>query len=261
MSAYLFRHLDELEKRIRGIKASLFLDFDGTLTPIVSRPEKAFLSYQMKEIIRRARNICKVAIVSGREMNDIKGRVGIPECIYVGNNGLEVEGNGISFKVKEAVEARSEIVKFLREIGEAIRDKNIRGAVLEDKKFTVSIHYRLLDKRDIEEFLSLARYSLMPYLEKGLFRIVEGKKVVEIRPNVQWDKGKAVEWLMMQEGFKGSIPIYLGDDETDRNAFRVIKDEGIAIAVGPLLQDADYHLRSQGEVMVFLRWLKSLLSE
>lgn len=261
MNDYLFQRLDYIKNQITGERISLFLDFDGTLTPIVSRPEKAFLSYQMKEIVQRLCNIYKVAIVSGREIGDIKERVGITECIYVGNHGLEVEGNGISFKVKGAVEARSEIVKFLEEIRKVIRDGNIRGAVLEDKKLTASIHYRLLDKRDIEALLSLTRATLKPYLEKGLFRIVEGKKVVEVRPNVQWDKGKAVEWLMMQDGFKGSIPIYIGDDETDRDAFRVLKGHGISIAVGPMLEDADFYLRGQGEVEKFLRWLKSLLSE
>lgn len=261
MNNYLFQRLDYIENQITGERISLFLDFDGTLTPIVSRPEKAFLSLHIRERIHRFCSICKVAVVSGREIEDIKERVGIPECIYVGNHGLEVEGNGISFKVKGAVEARSEIVKFLEEIRKVIRDGNIRGAVLEDKKLTASIHYRLMDKIDIETFLSLIRSTLKPYLEKGLFRIVEGKMVVEVRPNIQWDKGKAVEWLMMRDGFKGSIPIYIGDDETDRDAFRVLKGHGISVAVGPMLEDADFHLRGQVEVDKFLRWLESLLSE
>jgi len=258
---YLFQRLDYIKNKITEKRISLFLDFDGTLTPIVSRPEKAFLSFQMRELIQRLCSVHKVAIVSGRELGDIKERVGIPECVYVGNHGLEIEGNGISFKVNGAVEARSEIMKFLREIQEAIREGNIRGAVLEDKKLTASIHYRLMDKIDIEAFLSLVRSALKPYLEKGLFRIVEGKKVVEVRPNIQWEKGKAVQWLMMQDGFKESIPIYIGDDETDRDAFRAIKGQGISIAVGPMLQDADYYLRSQSEVEKLLSWLKSSLRE
>ena len=261
MNDYLFQRLDYIKNQIMEKRISLFLDFDGTLTPIVSRPEKAFLSFQMRELIQRLCSVHKVAIVSGRELGDIKERVGIQECIYVGNHGLEVEGNGLSFKVVGAVEARSELEKFLREIRDAVQESNIRGAVLEDKKLTVSIHYRLLDKRDIESFLSLTRSILKPYLEKGLFRVVEGKKVVEVRPNVQWDKGKAVQWLMMQDGFKESIPVYIGDDETDRDAFRTIKDKGISIAVGPMLQDADYYLRSQNEVKELLRWLKSVLSK
>ncbi|MBI4745507.1 MAG: trehalose-phosphatase [Deltaproteobacteria bacterium] len=253
--------MDYIKNRITGKRISLFLDFDGTLTPIVSRPEKAFLSYQMKEIVRRLCNICKVAIVSGREIGDIKERVGIPECIYVGNHGLEVEGNGLSFKVEGAVESRGELEKFLREIREAVREGNIRGAVLEDKKLTASLHYRLMDKIDIEAFLSLIRSALKPYLEKGLFRIVEGKKVVEVRPNVGWDKGKAGQWLMMQEGFKESIPVYIGDDETDRDAFRAIKGQGVSLAVGPMLEGAEFHLRGQGEVEKLLRWMMSLLSK
>ena len=261
MNDYLFQRLDYIKNKITEKRISLFLDFDGTLTPIVSRPEKAFLSFQMRELIQRLCSVHKVAIVSGRELGDIKERVGIPECVYVGNHGLEIEGNGISFKVNGAVEARSEIMKFLREIQEAIREGNIRGAVLEDKKLTASIHYRLMDKIDIEAFLSLVRSALKPYLEKGLFRIVEGKKVVEVRPNIQWEKGKAVQWLMMQDGFKESIPIYIGDDETDRDAFRAIKGQGISIAVGPMLQDADYYLRSQSEVEKLLSWLKSSLRE
>ena len=259
MNDYVFQRLDYIKKQITEKRISLFLDFDGTLTPIVSRPEKAFLSFQMRELIQRLCSVHKVAIVSGREIGDIKERVGIPECVYVGNHGLEIEGSGISFKVNGAVEARGELVKFLGEVRKAVREGSIRGAVLEDKKLTVSVHYRLLDKRDIEAFVSLIRATLRPYLEKGLFRIVEGKKVVEVRPNVQWDKGEAVQWLMMQDGFKESIPIYIGDDETDRDAFRAIKGQGISIAVGPMLQDADFYLRGQSEVEKLLRWVKSLL--
>lgn len=240
---------------------SLFLDFDGTLTPIVSRPEKAFLSIHIREWVKRFCGICKVAIVSGREIEDIKERVGVPQCIYVGNHGLEIEGDGISFQAKGAMEARNEIVRFLEEMRKVILEQNIRGAVLEDKKLTASIHYRLMDKIDIETFLTLIRSTLKPYLEKGFFRIVEGKMVVEVRPNVQWDKGKAVEWLMVQEGFKSSVPVYIGDDETDRDAFRAIDGRGLSIAVGPMLEDAEFHFRAQVEVEKFLSLLKPILGK
>jgi len=96
---YLFQRLDYIKNKITEKRISLFLDFDGTLTPIVSRPEKAFLSFQMRELIQRLCSVHKVAIVSGRELGDIKERVGIPECVYVGNHGLEIEGNGISLSL------------------------------------------------------------------------------------------------------------------------------------------------------------------
>ncbi|MDH4100458.1 MAG: trehalose-phosphatase [Nitrospirota bacterium] len=258
MKPYLFSHLDEIAGRLSGRQVSVFLDFDGTLAPIVNRPEDAVLPTSMKEILQQLAGVAPLAIVSGRGSGNAREKVGIPGLVYAGNHGLEIEGEGLSYTIPEAVAAQDKIACVMAELRGVVDDLGMPGAVFEDKGLTASIHYRLLEG-DVEAFLKALRNHLRPYAENGALRIVEGKKVVEIRPGVAWDKGKAVEWLLAQERFKGSIPVYAGDDLTDCDAFRAIDGTGISVAVGLHLDDADYYLRTQEEVEEFLRWLTSAI--
>lgn len=260
MKPYLFSHLDEIKERLSGRPVSVFLDFDGTLAPIVNRPEDAKLPSSMKEVLSRLAGIAPVAVVSGRGGADVSRRVGIPGLVYAGNHGLEIEGEGLSYTIPEAAAAREDIARVMTEMEGMVAGLRMKGAYFENKGLTASIHYRLLDG-DVETFLSAVRSHLRPYAEDRALRVVEGKKVVEIRPSVSWDKGKAVEWLLRQVGFRGSVPLYVGDDLTDCDAFRVIKGTGISVAVGLTLEGADYYLRTQEEVEEFLRWLTSAISE
>lgn len=259
MKSYLFSHLEEIGERLSGKPVSIFLDFDGTLAPIVSRPEDAELQSPVKDILRRLGEVSPMAVVSGRGGADVRRRVDIPGIVYAGNHGLEIEGEGISYTIPEAEAARGEIARVMTELEEVVAVLRMKCAFFENKGLTASIHYRLLDG-DVETFLSAVRIHLRRYVEGGALRVVEGKKVVEIRPNVEWDKGKAVEWLLRQERFRGGIPIYLGDDETDRDAFRAVGETGISVAVGLKLEGADYYLRTQEEVEEFLRWLASAIA-
>ncbi len=129
--------------------------------------------------------------------------------------------------------------------------------MLEDKGATLSLHYRLVDgwqvaglKKDLSEVVG-------PFKERGLVKVTTGKKVIELRPQIDWDKGRAVEWILGREPFTSTFPIYIGDDETDRDGFRAVNGIGTSIYVGGEDARASYHMR-QSSVLGFLRWLIEL---
>jgi alpha,alpha-trehalase len=255
MSKYINKAIEEFKERIRGEKVSIFLDYDGTLTPIVGRPESAQLSYLMRELLKKLKKCYPVAIISGRRLDDLQERVGIDGVVYAGNHGLEIYSEEMSFQIKGARRLKTVLNKITGDLEHIIKD--IKGVIIENKGLTASIHYRLIDRRDVPRVIEAVKEKLSPYMEEGKVRVAEGKKVIEVRPSVDWDKGKAVKWILRRGGFKRTLPVYIGDDETDRDAFRVLKDHGISIVVGHGWEDADYFFKGQDEVNGFLKWLAS----
>ena len=238
----------------------LLLDYDGTITPIVPRPELANLPAGVRQLLQsltRQRRLT-LAIISGRALVDVKEKVGISGIIYAGNHGLEIEGPGISFVSPLAEEFKPVLRQMHYVLSQALGA--IKGVLVEDKGFTLSVHYRQVadDKsaevRDVFERISGDAARL------GRIRITSGKKVYEIRPAVAWDKGKVVQILMERcgEGGRrgGLLPIYLGDDLTDEDGFRAVENYGggISVFVGGRnsYTSARYFLESPGEVARFL---------
>ncbi len=129
--------------------------------------------------------------------------------------------------------------------------------MLEDKGATLSLHYRLVDGEQVEDIKRDLSELVGPYKERGLVRVTAGKKVIELRPLIDWDKGRAVEWILGREPFTATFPIYIGDDETDRDGFRAVKGIGASIYVGSEDVEANYHMQ-QSSVFGFLRWLIDL---
>lgn len=211
----------------------LFLDYDGTLTPIVKRPGMAQLSAPRRSLLKRlARSPhFAVAIVSGRMLPDVKKKVGIKGFYYVGNHGFEIAGPKLKFTHPKARTAKP----ILRRIKNGLlrRLKGIKGVIIEDKVLTMSLHYRLVRQRDLEKVKITFHALTQPHLKNKKIRITHGKKVFEIRPNARWDKGRAVLWLLKKR-VKGRkvTPVYIGDDTTDEDAFRALGKRGITIHVG-----------------------------
>jgi trehalose 6-phosphate synthase len=233
-------------------------DFDGTIADIVAEPDQA-------EIHERARGALEtfavhpqaaVAVISGREAEDIRQRVGVSGVYYAGNHGLELydrdgrlvhSAGGQALDVLEGVTAAAEQ-----------RFDGIEGVFVEDKRMTVTVHYRQAGDVD-ERVLAAVRGLLDEHDEQGVLCITEGREVVEIRPDIAWDKGHAVE--LLQERFTPDderwIPVYIGDDTTDETAFETVSDDGIAVAVGPNedVTAAPYVVRDPDEATDFLEWL------
>jgi len=250
---HLLSNWDEVE----GINnILLLLDYDGTLTPIVERPELALLSDEMRELLRSLSKKYPLAIVSGRSLQDVKNLVRLDGIYYSGNHGFEVSGLGLELKNPEAIK----LEPIIKEISEKLeREINIEGALVEDKGLTLSLHYRLVSESGIPELENILDSVTKPYLDK--IRITHGKKVFEVRPDIDWDKGKAVLWLIdsIPDG-RELLPIYLGDDRTDEDAFIALKDRGIGIIVSESHEksNAKYFLRNVDEVRMFLERLYSM---
>jgi trehalose-phosphatase len=260
---YLFSHLGKLKNRLNGKFILLFLDYDGTLTPIVETPEKAVISREPKDLLNKLskKSHCSVAIISGRSLNDIKGLVRLKDIIYVGNHGLEIEGPKIKFESQLSPRLKS-IIRHIYEDAVSKLSK-IKGVLIEDKGLTISVHYRLVDKKDIQEFLSIFAEITDSYIVRDKIRINSGKKVYEIRPPAMWDKGKVVLWLLARQQFllgeNKILPVYIGDDVTDEDVFKVLKKKGLTIFVGEqTTSEAQYYLKTTEEVTEFLRLISDL---
>lgn len=242
---YVFDHIDQIPRN----NIFLFLDFDGTVTPIVDTPDKAVLSGDMRSLISRLNKIMPVAIVSGRSINDLKQRVNIEKMLYAGNHGAELWNGNKLIVGKQLTYNKQALKKILNELNDEL--SSVVGVIVEDKDITVSVHYRGVDANDVGRLFDIFWSIADNY--KDLFRITSGKKVFEIRPRGIWNKGDAVKWIWKNLG-KKRIPIYIGDDTTDEDAFRVIKKKGIGICIGRN-PEADYYLESQKEVKILLQWI------
>lgn len=254
MTKHLLKNLEYLEGQLKGKRVSLFLDYDGTLAPIVGRPERARLSYEVKELLRAVASLYPTVIISGRGLDDLIERVSLKGVVYAGNHGIEVRSEEFTMLFDTGRVAREEL-KRLKSLYLELA-KKFRGVVVEDKGATLSVHFRLLDAREVKSFSGKFRETTGPSVEKGLVRVTEGKKVFEVRPPVLWHKGKAVEWILKRRGFSATCPIYAGDDETDRDAFGAVKGKGFSVFVGGTDKGADFHLEGQDEMKHFLKWLK-----
>lgn len=230
----------------------MLLDYDGTLTPIVDVPSKALLSESMRGALRRLVAYCPVAVVSGRDLEDVRKKVGLDELVYAGCHGFEVIGPYGSF-----VEDRGE--SFLASL-DCIEDElrlaigDVRGALVERKRYAVALHYRLVDQHNIPRLKAIFGDVAARHLD---LRSTIGKMVLEVRPDMDWDKGKAVELIINMFGLSSVIPVYIGDDVTDEDAFRAIGDRGVTILVSDIERDtaARFHLASVPEVQLFLEML------
>jgi trehalose-phosphatase len=233
----------------------VFLDYDGTLTPIVARPEAAVLDPAMREIVRRLAGEVKVAVISGRDLADVRERVGLSELIYAGSHGFDIAGPGGLRKENEEAQA---CLPVLDGAEKALREKlaSIPGAQVERKKYSVAVHYRnVAEEREAEVGDVVETIAK----EHPKLRRSGGKKVYELQPGIDWHKGRAVLWLLETLGLNGSdvLPLYVGDDLTDEDAFLGLQGRGVGIVVRDEARPsaALYALENPEEVGKFLELL------
>jgi len=242
-------------------KIILFLDYDGTLTPITQSPSQAALSQENRELIEHLVKIplYQVVVISGRTLAEVKRMVGVEGVLYIGNHGWEIEGSAMHFESLIPVQVSSMMEKIKYELITQLCD--IQGAFVEDKGVTLSVHYRMVAQD--KEFLvrRIFEHICMPYRRQNMIKVHAGKKVLELRPPVEWDKGKAALWLLRkQEILKGKgnvLPVYIGDDTTDEDAFEALKNKGITALVGAprKFSAARYYLAGPQEVTELLKHL------
>lgn len=220
---------DEIRQRLAGKALAVFLDYDGTLTPIVADHTKALLAEDMRAAVAALATHCAVIIVSGRDRARLQELVGLEHVWYAGSHGFDIAGPQDS---GERLEQGTEFLSELDEVERALQERlaDIEGHSVERKKFSIAVHYRQVAEDDVSK--------LRPILDKMLFehpllRLGHGKKVFEIRPDIEWNKGEAVLWLLQRlaQARPGLVPLYVGDDITDEDAFHVLAGRGLCIAV------------------------------
>lgn len=251
---YLFDNMSEIKKKVFHKNIFMFLDYDGTLTPIAETPNKAVISNEMRSLITKLKDIIPVAIISGRALKDVKARVGIEDIIYAGNHGAEIWDGKKEIISQGFAENRRLLEGILLRLKK--ETSHIKGVLLEDKGITASLHFRNVNVRQVGEIFSIIEKVAKEY-EKDL-RFTIGKKVFEIRPVNIWNKGDAVSWIIENMG-EQRFPVYIGDDTTDEDAYSVLKNRGLSISIGGSA-NADYYIRNQGEVWNFLTMLWEGLS-
>lgn len=238
----------------------LFLDYDGTLSPIVSDPAAAVLGDGAADALRMATTVCPVAILSGRDLADITNRVNIPGIWYAGSHGFELTGPDGTRHCNEAAAAFIDVLeRAAAELSRHLAD--VPGVRVEHKRFAVAVHYREVERERVGAVVA-AVHQLGA--RDGL-RVTAGRKLVELRPNLDWDKGSTLAWIRDHVDPSGSLlPIYVGDDLTDEDAFDAVKFDGIGVVVGhdedgDRKSAAHFALDNPGQVAEFIergsRWL------
>jgi len=251
---HLFENWEGIQDRIQNAHFfPLLLDYDGTLTPIVSRPELALCPPEVKALLEKLRDLPNVylAITSGRGLEDIRKIIGIPQITYVGNHGLSIQNPAGIHKKRLSPKRQKEFGKISQELKESLA--KIPGILFEDKGLILAVHYRNSRKEDIARIREVLWDRLKEW--NGSWETIQGKMVIEVRPKIDFHKGRAVTEILKMFSPKGLLPFYLGDDQTDEDAFRVIKGVGITVYVGPgkTISEAEYYLRTHLEVVAFLR--------
>lgn len=241
----------ELAGLLAGRRPAVFLDYDGTLTPIVPDPAAATLPPATRTAIERLAARCPVAIVSGRDLEDVRGLVGVDGIAYAGSHGFDLrlpdgsrEERGRAFlPALDRAEAA---------LGPALAE--IPGAAVERKRFAVAVHFRTVEPARRPDVEAAARD--VAGASPGL-RLTGGKRVLELRPDLDWDKGRALDWLLDELGLLRDdvAVVYVGDDVTDEDAFRVVEARGVGVLVRGRQGEttrARYVLEDPGEVRRFL---------
>lgn len=245
-----------------GKQVVVFLDYDGTLTPIVSRPELAILSQDMRDALRQVASTFRTAIVSGRAKDNVKQLISVDGLYYAGSHGFDIEkpkrfawkqidtnddndahddndGDDETRNTRIGIEFVPILTKLYETLCDRLRD--IDGVILENNIFSLSVHYRLVKREDdvhrvfdtVSQVIKEEEYAKGSRFEDKV-RITQGKMVIEVRANYDWHKGKAVVHLLESMGLADPHRVfatYIGDDKTDEDAFRALEERGFGIGI------------------------------
>ena len=232
----------------------LFIDYDGTLSAIVVDPNAATLVDGAAKALESMASQCSVAILSGRDLSDIRTRVAIPGIWYAGSHGFELtEPDGTYHQNEAALAAVSVLEHAAAELDASLA--GVPGVRVEHKRFAVAVHYREVAPQHIGEIIAATN----KLGQRDRLRVTSGRMLVELRPDLDWDKGTTLAWIRDRIDATGSLlPIYIGDDLTDEDAFDAVQFDGIGIAVrhdedGDRKTAARFALQSPDQVREFVQ--------
>lgn len=268
------KHLFEVWPKVTAMLASaehvlLLSDYDGTLAPIVEDPKNAEAPpetlYSLAGLARETERYT-VGLVSGRSLDDLKKRAPLKGLFFAGNHGLEIEGAGVRF-IHPVHEETLSVIETLYWVLKR-QFNGTGGVIVENKGLTLSVHYRMVENAVGKGIKKIMERVLAVPLASGWVKIAEGKKIYEVWPNVNWGKGSAVKWILSEYCWRRfgerTMPIFLGDDVTDEDAFRTVKKlRGLTVRIGKAFERsaAEFYMRSVWEVEEFLSRLVTLEQE
>jgi len=253
---------EQFAATLAGRRPAVFLDYDGVLTPIVDRPEDAVMSDGMRAAVQALAQRCSVCVVSGRDRPVVQQLMGVDNLVVAGSHGFDI------WSPQEGTIAHDAATGFeglISEVTDRLRAEveSIPGTMIEPKRTSVAVHYRLADPQHHAKISAVVDELLDQYSER--LKVTPGKMVYELQPKIDWHKGKAVLYLLQTLDLDADdvVPLYLGDDITDEDAFRALAGRGVGIIVGhpddPEVANrptaADFVLKSTAEVEQFLHTL------
>lgn len=242
---YFFDHAAEITHKLRNRALIAFFDFDLTLSPLADDPGKAFLPDPVRTLLDQLSRLVPVGIISGRDLTDLIARVQMPELNYAGNHGLEWHIKGQKHTIESTFETIGPRIADLKALAE-----RFAGAIFEQKNFSANLHYRLVSDSD----RTILETELANLTTDGL-KVRWSKKTYEISPQVDWHKGSVCLAIMRALHAEDALPVYIGDDLTDEDAFGTLA-HGITIRVGKeQASKAEYFINDQTEIDAVLRWL------
>jgi len=259
MTLPLIPLLPELGNRLAGSPLIIMLDIDGTLAPIAPRPQDTVMPQGTRRAVATlaSRPGVHVALVSGRGAADARRLVSVGNSWVIGNHGLEVaDPQGETEIAPEAEPYRGAIAQASLKIASAVT--HVVGVTLEDKTWTLSVHYRLADDAVVPRL----KAAIDAIAHQHGLRVTQGKKLFELRPPVDVHKGTAVLALARRLGglVPGTSVVFAGDDQTDEDAFRILREHGpepVTVRVGEadIPTAAEFRLPDPEAVRRFLEWL------
>ena len=253
---HALRDSQQFTARLNGRRPAVFLDYDGTLTPIVDRPEDAVISEGMRDTVGRLAERTPVCVVSGRDRSVVSQWLDIESLVIAGSHGFDLIDHPVLTGFEDLLATVTE--RLRSEVNE------IPGVFIEPKRFSVAVHYRLVAHQHRTHVTTLVHTLLSDY--PGRLKLTPGKMVYEIQPNLDWDKGKALQHLRHTLHVDGAefVPLYIGDDITDEDAFKALKGPANGAGIGVIVTDtadleqtdretaAEFVLESIEEVQRFL---------
>ncbi len=242
MPLRLFSERDALDPRVmlkltRCRHVVLFLDYDGTLVPIQRTPAEAVLDPKTKAVLQLLadRPDVTLCIATGRAHADITGKVPPAIRLVIANHGFEVSMSG-SVWVHPLARTLQPLLLEL-ECGLRRELAPVKDLLIENKQYNLTIHYRNVDELAVDLVKAAVVRAVQPHA--GLLKLTRGKKVLEVRPDIDWNKGLAAEWMLEYiPRPDGAVVFYLGDDRTDEDAFRVLGKKAVTVVVGEKAQTA-----------------------
>jgi trehalose-phosphatase len=256
---YFFARLPVISRKVRkGSDMLLMFDFDGTLAKIAKTPKDARIKKSSKILLEKLSGLFNVAVISGRKLSELKAKVGLQDVIYAGNHGLEWQIGKNVKRVESSRATKGKLLPIKKLLQKIVL--NYPGAFVEDKVFSLSVHYRKLDAKKAGELVRSAEKQIASAVKNNEFIITPAKKAIEIRPNVKWNKGEFAKFLVQYLGKNsnsGILTFYIGDDRTDEDAFNALRG-GVTVRMGRQKESSAHYFIKPGEIDKLLIWFASL---